>query len=82
MDVAFVAVGDLATGTVLDVRGDEIPIAVAGSSMFAGELWILVVVLKESVCSSSDAPRALKSGWIPAHSAVGELNIWFYSRGC
>lgn len=78
----FGTVGDPTTDTVLPDRGEEIPVAVAGSAMFDGKLWILAVVLKESVCSSSDAPSVLKSGWVPAHSTSGELNIWFYSRGC
>jgi hypothetical protein len=78
----FATVGDATTSTVVVSRGEEIPIAVAASSMFEGEPWILVVVLKESVCSSSDAPAVLSSGWIPAHSASGALNIWFYSCGC
>ena len=78
----FATVGDATTSTVVVSRGEEISIAVASSAMFEGKLWILVVVLKDSVCSSSDAPRVLGSGWIPAHSASGTLNIWFYSRGC
>ncbi|MBL4620864.1 MAG: hypothetical protein JKY89_00545 [Immundisolibacteraceae bacterium] len=78
----FSDVADPATAKLLDVTGDEIPIEVAGTAMFEGQLWVLVVVMKQSQCWSSAAPQVLDVGWLPAHSASGQLNIWYYSRGC
>ena len=66
----------------LAARGSEVPISVASTAMVEGKLWILVVVLQESPCSSSDAPPVLAAGWVPALSDRGQLNVWFYSRGC
>jgi hypothetical protein len=66
----------------LGVSGEEIPIMVAGTEMVDGDLWFLVVVLRESQCASASAPSVLRSGWVPAHTNSGLLNIWFYSRGC
>ena len=78
----FSRASEPSTAAALKVTGDEIPIAVAETAILKGKLWILVVVLKESVCSSADAPAVLASGWIPAHARTGKMNIWFYSRGC
>lgn len=78
----FTAAGYPETAITLSPRSPETPIAVAGSTMVEGELWVLIVVLKDSACSSSDPPRVLESGWVPAHATNGKLNIWFYSRGC
>ena len=73
---------DPATAKRLDVSGDQIPIEVASTAMVDGQLWLLVVVLQQSQCSSSAAPAVLDSGWVPVHSAAGAVNGWFYSRGC
>ena len=78
----FSDLADPATARVLDVSGDQIPMEVASTAMFEGQLWILVVVLQQSQCSSSAAPAVLASGWLPVHSAEGEVNAWYYSRGC
>lgn len=74
--------GDQSTVTRIKLHGPEAPVAVAGSAMLKNKLWLLVVVLQESPCASADAPGVLQAGWIPAHSEAGDLNIWFYSRGC
>jgi len=74
--------GDQSTATKIKLRGPEAPVAVAGSAMLDNNLWFLIVVLKESPCASAEAPSVLQAGWIPAHSEAGNLNIWFYSRGC
>lgn len=60
----------------------EVPIEIASTARIAGRLWLLVVVLKESPCASAEAPAVAAAGWVPALSANGHLNVWFYSRGC
>jgi hypothetical protein len=80
--LVYATAADASTASELAVEGDEIPVAVAGSAMIERELWLLVVVLADSVCSSTDAPRVQRAGWVPAYSATDTLNIWFYSRGC
>ena len=74
--------GNAGTVTQIKSREPEAPVAVAGSAMLDKKLWFMVVVLKESPCASAEAPTVLQAGWIPAHSKSGDLNIWFYSRGC
>lgn len=74
--------GDPTTVTQLEPGGPEAPVAVARSAMHENRLWFLVVALKEGPCSSAEAPVVLQAGWIPAHAESGDLNIWFYSRGC
>jgi len=44
-------------------------------------LWLKVEML-DTWCGESDPPRVLASGWVPAHSASGDLVVWFHSRGC
>ena len=73
---------DPATAKLLDVSGDQIPIEVAVTAMFEDQLWVLVVVLQQSQCSSAAPPAVIDAGWLPVHSPEGEVNAWYYSRGC
>ena len=60
---------------------DETPVdVVEGKEDQAGRLWVRIEVLS-SVCSAEE-PRVLDRGWVPAHDAKGQLNVWFWSRGC
>lgn len=72
----------LESASILDVAGEEIPIEVASSANIDGNLWLLVVVLSESQCSSAYPAAVVGSGWVPVASSSGKLNTWFYSRGC
>ena len=74
--------GDPKSASSLGVRGNEVPIAVAASARVRDEVWYLVTVLGESPCSSADAPSVVGAGWVPEHAASGDLNLWFFSRGC
>jgi hypothetical protein len=44
------------------------------------ELW-LRIDLKTGRCEVA-VPETVASGWIPAYSPSGLLNVWFHSRGC
>lgn len=57
-------------------------IRVTGVRWAGDKLWLQVDVLNGSGCGSRDEPVIIDQGWVPAHSASGELNVWFYSRGC
>ena len=47
------------------------------------DLWVRVEVLSHSVCDPAVAePVVTARGWLPAHTASGELTIWFFARGC
>ena len=67
---------------VLAITSEETPIAVASTAMIENKLWVLVVVLQQSPCSSTEAPSVLASGWVPALANNGLPNMWFYARGC
>ena len=70
------------SATALETADDEVAIEIASSTRIGGRIWLLVVVLEESPCTSAEAPAVLGSGWVPALSEKGLLNVWFYSRGC
>ena len=45
------------------------------------QLWLRVELLGPGRCSGVE-PKVIAKGWIPAYSRRGNLNAWFYSRGC
>jgi hypothetical protein len=47
-----------------------------------GALWAEVELLYEHDCASIDKPVARARGWLPAHAPSGNLNVWYYPRGC
>lgn len=47
-----------------------------------GQLWLKVKVFHPDVRCEGTEPRESAEGWIPAYADSGELNVWFYSRGC
>lgn len=70
------------SGTTLAVTDQQIPVEVASSANIDGALWLLVVVLAESPCVSERTPAVIGSGWVPVANPKGQLNAWFFSRGC
>jgi hypothetical protein len=51
-----------------------------GSAVRDGRLWLYVRLL-DAVCLARE-PVEIARGWVPAKTASGELNAWFWSRGC
>lgn len=46
-----------------------------------GKQWFQVQALSDSPCEVSK-PKVSATGWLPALSPTGAVNVWFYSRGC
>jgi len=44
-----------------------------------GLLWVKSE-LQQRNCD--DSPEQIASGWLPAHSPSGHLNLWFFAGGC
>jgi hypothetical protein len=66
---------------ILSALGERRHVVFADMAEDAGQMWFLVVVVDGTICDGG--PRSvLAAGWIPAHSASGQLNAWYYSRGC
>jgi hypothetical protein len=57
-------------------------VRVLKSRWCGGRHWVYVEALSHPFCESSDKPRVLARGWMPAHGSSGEPSIWFPSRGC
>jgi hypothetical protein len=62
--------------------GRDTPVRAIDFRLVDGDLWVHVEVLSGSICTSIDPPTVTRRGWLPAHNAGGQPNIWFYSRGC
>jgi hypothetical protein len=72
---------DASRENILPAIGERRHVVFADTFGEAGQLWFLVVVVDGTICDGG--PRSvLAAGWIPAHSASGQLNAWYYSRGC
>jgi hypothetical protein len=50
--------------------------------VIGGRLWIEVAVLAGACTGGPDDDRVVGKGWVPVRDAVGELNVWYWSRGC
>lgn len=55
-------------------------IDVISSQYIDDALWLKIKVLDPEWCLKQNSPKAT-IGWLPAYSANGGLNVWFYSRG-
>ena len=55
---------------------------IADHAVQNGEDWFLVVVLGASPCEGVSHPPVVSAGWVPAHTTSGQLQVWYYSRGC
>jgi hypothetical protein len=62
------------------VDRQEVPYEALGHAVRDGRLWLHVRILDDA-CGARD-PIAVGHGWIPARTANGGLNAWFWSRGC
>ena len=58
----------------------EVPYEALGQAIHQGRLWLHVRIL-DAVCAARD-PVEVGRGWVPAKTAGGDLNAWFWSRGC
>ena len=58
----------------------EVPYEALGQAIHQGRLWLHVRIL-DAVCAARD-PVEIGRGWVPAKTAGGDLNAWFWSRGC
>lgn len=54
-------------------------VEVSGSGRNA---WLQVKLLRESQCTSQEAPQVVAQGWIELHDLDGNPTAWFYPRGC
>ena len=61
---------------------DEWSVRVTDLREIEDVLWVEVELLSDSPCTSIEDPSVRARGWLPAHAPSGELNVWFYSRGC
>lgn len=75
---------EVVSGLVMTARLSPGPspsdIRVVQAKRVGGELWFNVEVLDERC--ETDEPKTIDRGWIPAYARSGNLNVWFYSRGC
>jgi hypothetical protein len=51
------------------------------SATHEGVLWLEVEVLAPGRCEGAQ-PKALATGWVPAHKGDGTPRAWFHPRGC
>lgn len=61
---------------------DRPSVKVAATHYIEKELWLLVVRVKGTFCSDGGGREILGTGWVPAYSENGRMNVWYYSRGC
>jgi hypothetical protein len=73
--------GGEAFGTPLD---DLAHVRVTDVRQLGTEYWVGLDVMSHSGCDGNidREPYAVSFGWVPAHAANGEPNVWFFSRGC
>ncbi len=58
----------------------ETAVEVVATETIGDTLWLEVVIPEIPPCGGGRQQSA--RGWIPAWDENGELNVWFYSRGC
>lgn len=57
-------------------------VRVTGSRTIGGKLWADVELITAHDCGRPGADAVRVRGWVPAHAASGDLNVWYYPRGC
>ncbi len=57
-------------------------VRVTGTRTIDGKLWAEVELITDHDCGRPGAGLVRGRGWIPAHAASGDLNVWYHSRGC
>lgn len=60
----------------------ETSVSVVKSTNVDDKLWLYVQVMSHSICDPSEKPDVVLQGWMPAYTPAGQLNLWFYARGC
>jgi hypothetical protein len=74
-------------------RGTEQPglfkkadINVLDSQNLRGDVWFKIEILGPGRCNGHEVaaqkPAVLETGWVPAHTSDGKMNLWFLARGC
>lgn len=56
-------------------------VEVTETKMVANSLWLKIKMYSADPCVA-DETKFDHTGWIPAWNSKGELNCWFWSRGC
>lgn len=69
------------TGDTSGYTGKARDIKVIEKRMVNKEVWFHVELLHPGPCSGATT-KVVAKGWIPAMTADGHMNVWFYSRGC
>ncbi len=71
--------------------GEARDVKVLEKKTIEGELWLKVKLVQETGCTSKTGEPVFAKhpitgkdveGWVPLKNDKGELNFWFYSRGC
>ena len=57
-------------------------VRVTATRTIDGRLWAEVELITEHDCGGPGAGVVRVRGWLPAHAASGDLNVWYYPRGC
>jgi hypothetical protein len=57
-------------------------VRVTGSRTIGGKLWSEIELITGHDCGRPGADVVRVRGWVPAHAASGDLNVWYYPRGC
>ena len=79
--VLYKSINTLKSIKRFQVDGKRWDISIVRSEYHQGVLWFEIKLLGPGRCKGGNN-KALDEGWIPAYKNNGELNIWFYSRGC
>ncbi len=57
-------------------------VRVTATRTIDGRLWAEVELITGHDCGGPGAGVVRVHGWLPAHAASGDLNVWYYPRGC
>lgn len=78
----YVKAGREASTQLVQDAGPETSIEIASSARIGDDIYFLVVVLSGSICTSDEPGEVIAAGWVPAYAENGEVNLWYWSRGC
>lgn len=78
--VIYAAPGGSARPLSGSISSENVPVDVIEAREHDGALWVRVDALS-SICEA-DPGTIVDRGWVAVHSAKGDPNVWFYSRGC
>ncbi|MBN1574808.1 MAG: SH3 domain-containing protein [Deltaproteobacteria bacterium] len=69
------------SGTYEYFTSPDTDVRMVDSKQVGPELWLKIEILSPSPCEAAET-KVVKVGWIKAYSKTGNVNVWFYSRGC